>query len=124
MTTMVADHVQSLEEVLRRCWSRDTSADPARWSPENAAWGQCAVTALVVQDMLGGELLRCESPGGSHYWNRLSDGTELDFTRVQFAGGFTPTSGEVRGREYVLSFRETRRRYRRLRARVERMQDP
>ena len=60
---------------------RRTSADPEGWSPHNRPWGQCAVTALVVQDRFGGELLRARVDGVSHYWNRLPDGSELDLTR-------------------------------------------
>jgi hypothetical protein len=102
---------------LARSWSADTSADP-EWSPENAALGQCAVTALVVQDELGGELLRTTVNGVSHYFNRLPDGSELDLTRTQFAA-WEPTAIETRSREYVLSFPATRARYELLRARVE-----
>jgi hypothetical protein len=50
------------------------------------------VTALVVHDLLGGELLEAEvhQPDGSrqgfHYWNRLA-GVDIDLTRAQFIGG-------------------------------------
>lgn len=63
----------------------DWSADPSR--------GQCGSTALVIHDLLGGELLIAEvvrsdgSRQGVHYWNLLPDGTELDLTREQFAAG-------------------------------------
>jgi hypothetical protein len=49
------------------------------------------VTALVVHDLFGGELLEAEvhfrdgSRQGFHYWNRL-DGVEVDLTREQFSG--------------------------------------
>jgi hypothetical protein len=107
-----------LETALRTAWSADTSSDPTAWSATNPAWGQCAVTALVVQDELGGELLRAAAPGGSHYWNRLPDGTELDLTREKFGEYFTPSEVAVRDREYVLSFTPTRQRYELLRSRV------
>jgi hypothetical protein len=48
------------------------------------------VTALVVHDLFGGELLEAEvhfrdgSRQGFHYWNRL-DGVEVDLTREQFS---------------------------------------
>lgn len=51
------------------------------------------MTALVVQDLLGGELLTAEvahadgSRQGVHYWNRLAGGLEVDLTREQFTGG-------------------------------------
>jgi hypothetical protein len=86
---------------------------------ENPARGQCAVTALIVQEHLGGELVRCECPGGSHYYNRLEDGTEIDVTREQFGDGFVPRDVESRPRAYVLSFPETRRRYEALRRRID-----
>jgi len=60
-----------LAETLERAWSRETSADPEQWTPDNPAWGQCAVTALVVQDGFGGELVRATVDDASHYWNRL-----------------------------------------------------
>jgi hypothetical protein len=77
------------------------------------------VTALIVQDIYGGSLLRCDSPTGSHYYNRFSDGSELDLTREQFRGEFFPENVEVRSRDYVLSSEVTRRRYELLKARTE-----
>ena len=82
-----------IEHVIRASWSAET-CDPvalAEWSPQTPARGQCAVTALIVQEFLGGDLLLAEvrnsdgSRQGLHYWNRLPDGTELDLTREQFA---------------------------------------
>jgi hypothetical protein len=101
--------VWHLAWALREAWSAETSADE-HWSPEQPSLGQCAVTALVVQDHLGGKLVRAEVDGVSHYWNRLPDGTEIDLTRDQFAR-FSPGRVETRSREYVLSFPETARRY-------------
>jgi hypothetical protein len=39
---------------LRRCWSADTWSDPDHWEQANPAWGQCAVTACLVQDIRWG----------------------------------------------------------------------
>ncbi|MGO8905188.1 MAG: hypothetical protein ACLQMH_06125 [Solirubrobacteraceae bacterium] len=114
----MANATLPLSQALRAAWESDTTADPERWSCGNPAWGQCAVTALIVQDLLGGQLLRCDGPSGSHYWNRLPDGTELDLTRDQFHSGLRPRNIEERDRGYVLSYPETRRRYEALRTRV------
>ena len=103
---------------LRRAWAADTSTSSA-WCPENAALGQCAVTALIVQDLLGGDLIRSKvAQDVSHYWNRLPDGNELDLTRSQFDSFRLVAPIEVRTREYVLSFPDTQRRYDILRART------
>jgi len=44
-----------LYDVLRACWS---TASGGKWLPSNPAQGQCSVTALVVQDVLGGDILK------------------------------------------------------------------
>ena len=111
----------TLEEIaarLRAAWSADTSADADGWSPENPAYGQCAVTALVVQDHLGGDLRRGVVDGVSHYWNRLPDGSEVDLTIEQFPPGSTATDAVDRTRDYVLGHPATVARYAALRARV------
>jgi hypothetical protein len=106
--------------VVRRAWGADTSVDSA-WDPQNPARGQCAVTALLVQDWLGGELVRAVIGDQSHYWNCV-DGKVVDFTphestSSEFAS-LDPTSIELRSRNYVLSFPDTARRYGILKSRV------
>lgn len=111
---------------IQEAWCRETSSDPNNWTPENPAYGQCAVTALVVQDLLGGKLMRGVINGVSHYWNVISVNTDqtwkvqaLDLTAQQFHG-VTKWEGEMleRSREYVLSFPDTKRRYELLKARI------
>jgi hypothetical protein len=111
--TVKADEAQvaGLATILEGAWTRATSADPANWGEDNKAWGQCAVTALIVQDYLGGELRRGEVGTISHYWNLLPSGEEIDFTRHQFPGGVEIEHIEPRTREYLLSDPETARRY-------------
>jgi hypothetical protein len=84
-----------IEVAIRSSWSIE-SCDPVdvpNWTAENPALGQCGVTALVVQDLLGGELLVAEvrhregSRQGWHYWNRLPGAIEVDLTREQFVAG-------------------------------------
>ncbi|WP_206604345.1 YunG family protein [Arthrobacter pityocampae] len=82
-----------LERAFRVSWSAETTCLDAgsltRWHPDNAAHGQCGPTALVVQDLLGGDLLVADVSGGDeddevHYWNRFPGGLEIDLTREQF----------------------------------------
>ena len=109
--------LSDLTNTLRDVYAADTSADPAHWTPQNPTFGHCAVVAAIVQDHLGGTLLRTTVDEASHYFNRLPDGTEVDLTRDQFRV-WSPTAVETRDREYVLSYPETARRYRLLNDRV------
>jgi len=105
---------EDLHYHLRGAWRADTSAVPDRWSPSRPAVGQCAITALVVQDFLGGEILRGRIVGGTHYWNRLPRGQEIDLTAEQFENEPIISDVEPRSREYVLSYPATMARYHRL----------
>ena len=114
-----------IEKILPQICDKETSQDPERWSKENPLWGHCAVVSLVVQDYLGGELLRASllSVKGfehmrSHYWNQLEDGKEIDFTKSQFGDKYPEDlQWELRTREYVLSYQETAKRYELLKSR-------
>ncbi|WP_456901751.1 YunG family protein [Geodermatophilus sp. SYSU D00663] len=88
--------VTLLEQVtaaVRAAWCRETrdDSDLADWSPGDPARGQRGATALVLHDLLGGDLLLAEvrrtdgSRQGVHWWNRLPGGREVDLTREQFA---------------------------------------
>ena len=73
----------ALRVELESCWCADTSFWPELWTPAHPSVGQCAVTALVVSDRFGGEILRTVNQDVVHYWNRLS-GVDVDLTRDQF----------------------------------------
>ena len=66
---------------LTRAWSVETSS---KWRRENPACGQCSVTALVVQDVLGGEILKTKVDGAWHFYNHI-DGRRWDLTVSQFS---------------------------------------
>jgi hypothetical protein len=95
---------EDLEAAVRAAWALDTCdpVDADDWSAGSPSRGQCGSTALVIHDLLGGELLIAEvvrddgSRQGVHYWNLLPGGTELDLTREQF------TAGEVIQRPRIL----------------------
>jgi hypothetical protein len=103
-----------LKAAITKCWRRETSDDPRRWSHNNPAHGQCAVTALIVQDFFGGELLCASINLTPHYWNLLPNRRELDLTREQFKMVFISGAPIESTRQFILSFSETRRNYRRL----------
>ncbi len=117
--------LKDLKEALEYSWSKETSADPDKWTSENPAWGQCAVSALIGEDCFGGNLLRYDLLGmGSHYINQLPNGDEVDLTASQFPKNLyecikNHSPKEPRTREYVLSYPETKKRYKLLKQRVE-----
>ncbi|MGW7073019.1 YunG family protein [Streptomyces sp. NPDC054855] len=93
-----------LDKALRASWAADTCSpdDLARsgWQPENPAWGHCDITALIVHDVFGGDLMTGKVyfngiQHGFHWWNRLASGIELDLTLEQFQRGQTVTEGRV-----------------------------
>lgn len=93
--------MSALEAAIRAAWGRDTSDDPDEWTPDWSARGQCGATALVVRDLLGGEILIApvlgsRQDGEHHAWNRLASGLELDLTADQFRGGETLGPAVVR----------------------------
>jgi hypothetical protein len=121
--------IEALRAALEQSWSVDTSA-ASGWTEANRAKGQCAVTACVVQDYLGGEILNTIAtlPTGetvSHYFN-LVDGGIVDFTRQQFPDmtRFSKPEQKRKGfastREFCLSYESTRQRYALLTRRVAR----
>lgn len=106
------------ENMLLSICDTKTSHDPDRWTPNNPLCGHCAVVALLAQDLFGGELLRASLEGTefaymrSHYWNKLPDGTEIDFTDSQFKGCYPENlKPEIREREHLLSHSATKERY-------------
>jgi len=107
-----------IQELIEKSWCSFTSTFPNEWTRDNPSWGQCAVTALIVQDYLGGKLIRVESNLGSHYYNQLPNGEDLDLTRSQFKGNYEESNRIIRTREYVLSFPDTVRRYELLKTTV------
>jgi hypothetical protein len=94
--------IELIENALRKAWSRETCYPPdqEKWSDENPAFGQCAVTSLIIQDFFGGEILYCKHL--HHYWNKLPDGKEIDLTRSQFGNKVRPCADKVVPREYIL----------------------
>lgn len=102
--------------IIRRSWNRATSATPELWSMFNRARGQCAITACVVQDCIGGTIVRTVAmlPDGSeesHYATIHDHGVIIDLTESQFPTDTVFGPWEERTREYVLGFAGTRSRY-------------
>jgi hypothetical protein len=83
MSTSFADPIQ-LFRVLKTVWAEDTAGGTTGWSPDNPAKNHCSITALIVQDYFGGQILVTRTAGGTHFYNEI-DGKRWDLTVSQFA---------------------------------------
>jgi hypothetical protein len=98
----VTTTIDELRRHFLAAWGADTCYpdSSATWSADNPSRDQCGMTALVVQDVLGGDLVLAEvhvdgEKVGHHYWNRLPDGTDVDLTGDQFLPEETVVGGQV-----------------------------
>jgi hypothetical protein len=117
-------HKPSIDEVaehIRSAWRAD-SAWIDDWDAGNAPRGQCGSTALVVQDLFGGSLMRAlvavtPNDHAVHYWNVVGIG-QVDLTWHQFPATATIVHGEPVERRDLLATAWLDGRYRALRDRV------
>ena len=123
---MTIKDIKDLEEIFKKTWCRETSYNCNKWSQENPALGQCGVSALIVQDFFGGDLLytdKCWDKYGwifcAHCWNRLPNGQWIDLTRCQFNEGVKIGAPKTGKREVFLQDKEVKERYVLLRSLVD-----
>ena len=99
--------LSEIEAAVRWSWGPDTlfaSADYMARGSGQPSRGQCGTTALVIQSLLGGDLMVADVEyegrvDGVHYWNVTPGGVELDLTRDQFS----PTESLVNQRRVTSS---------------------
>lgn len=78
--------IDEFARILYGCYSRETAYPSCQkdWVPNDATYGQCAITAMLFYDYFGGTIHRIRvEGGGTHYFNRLN-GRYYDLTREQF----------------------------------------
>ncbi len=105
--------LEELKKVIEISWSKETCYPTLQdtWNKQNPSIGQCAITTLIVNDFLGGKIMRTMCNGISHYYN-LVNGKVVDLTVSQFEGEIPNYAlGEERTREYILSSSDTLNRY-------------
>ena len=80
---MDESQLRKVRVALERSWSSETSACflPSAYP----SYGQCAQTAIVIQETFGGEILRTTGwhGTGNHFYNRIA-GERVDLTADQF----------------------------------------
>jgi hypothetical protein len=70
-----------LYHVVKQAWSADTVATP--FDGANPCKNQCAVTALAVQQLFGGDIVNTRTKGGTHFYNKIH-GSYWDLAADQF----------------------------------------
>jgi len=115
--------ISVLESVIKGSWDSQTCFPSLRrkWSEDRPAVGQCAVTALLIQDQFGGDIGFNKSK--DHFFNILPSGQVIDLTLSQFNLSDPLQADEIKSRDYILYSEaavkyKTRERYELLRKRV------
>ncbi len=77
------DNLKKFEEAIKKSWNKDTChPDIKVWSRKNPSKGQCGITALLIQEYLGGRIAMNKRL--HHVWNILPNKKEYDLTKNQF----------------------------------------
>ncbi len=129
---MAETFLRQVSNAIKAEWDDQTSANGQLWSVENPARGQCVPTALVLNDIFGGEIVRVivtdeQDPAfrETHYYNKLSNGY-YDLTGNQYPESVIMTKapvdladkGYISTRDYLIANPDTNARYELLRSRV------
>jgi [ribosomal protein S5]-alanine N-acetyltransferase len=77
----IINTIAQLLNAFKLTWSLKSSS---KWTLDNPAKGQCGVTSLVVQDILGGKIYKTSTFEGWHYYNVIQN-RRYDFTESQFS---------------------------------------
>lgn len=116
-----------LQAALSKSWTQQTSKNPVEWSTKNPARGQCAVSALIVQELLGGELQKVDTIFNSKqegHFRNVINGAVIDTTRSQYPESQQFVESEINlhsfatAREKLLADEDTCRRYEILKSTV------
>ena len=111
-------------ENISKAWCKSTCYSPVKegWTKSNPSFGQCAVTALLVHDLIGGKIYYNKEL--HHYYNITDSGGLIDLTNKQFGCGVCYTHDLEADVESLLHGEasekaKTRKRYEKLKKRFE-----
>lgn len=108
-------------DLLLDIWSADTCAPRMRadWSRDNPTLGQCSITAFLMQDIYGGQVLGVPLKDGNFHCFNVVDGRVFDLTSEQFGDAKLNYAGcPAQRREDHFAKEEKRARYALLRERL------
>lgn len=108
--------IEELKQLLTLAWNYKICSPRLNddSNKEKSLIEQCAITSLIVNDLLGGKIMRCMSPFGNHYYN-LIDGKIIDLIGEQFLDEKPKyEDGLEITREYLLSNDDIKNMYEKL----------
>ena len=109
--------IESIVDRFKRAWSEDT-AHPSykgKWGKDNPTAGQCAVTALVLNDLYGWDIYDVIVGRARHFFNKTDSGEIIDITAEQFGNTKIPYgTARTRDRNDLLKSPDVKQRYKLL----------
>lgn len=77
--------IKKLEDYLQNIWSKETCTKSLRskWTADNKSLGQCSITALLVQEIFGGQIVSMRVGDLEHCFNKIGNKI-FDLTENQF----------------------------------------
>lgn len=110
-----------LTNAIKMSWGKDTAyrEDAEKWSSDNPSIGQCAVTALIINDFYGGKIYSGISKDGiTHFWNKIY-GIKIDLTKNQFKDTKKFTDQKQWEKDELMNSGNVQERYKLLKRRVD-----
>ena len=97
---------------IKQSWTKETAhpAYQSKWNSNNPAIGQCLVTALLIQELKGGEIASCKVGNYSHFVNIINGQIE-DYTAEQFKTPVKYKKLVLKERKILLRNKDTLKRY-------------
>ena len=121
----INQEINKINYALINSWSKETSYELVKdnWSLKNKSLGQCAITSLIIQDYLGGDIVFAEtifdnSSVINHYWNFI-DNIDYDLTIQQFTSNYKFINKKIVSRNTLLRNLDTLKRYQILKEKVD-----
>lgn len=102
---------------IKQSWTKETAhpAYQAKWNSNIPSTGQCLVTALLIQELKGGEIASCKVGSYSHFINIINDKIE-DYTSEQFKHPVEYKKIALKDRKILLKNKDVLKRYEALKA--------
>jgi hypothetical protein len=98
--------LNEIQKTIEKSWSKETAYFDFLWCKNNnsKSSGQCLVTTLLVQELLGGEILYSHvvaNENFDHYWNKIGE-VEIDLTSKQFRKGTKFVKSKILSRKEAI----------------------